>query len=159
MIENINREAIALIDERRRAEARAGAANIVIARSELADRPGAHQVSVDKVPVGYVRRSGAAAEWAAVYSPADEMFYLDTIHGRVMAAKRIAEHYFREQERQLSSEMLLAAQVALDLLPGGARLSSVLRTLRREMLRAIPTTPAKTRETAIHILNAWPGRN
>lgn len=142
-------EAIAQIDERRRAEARAKICKSRVSRVPILGKPDVYAVRVDGRPVGLLRRMGTA-KWSAVYLEDGADLNLGIWHGKAIALQQLKQVVVREAERRVAAELTLAAMIARDHWPHGL-IADILLRIRAYML-AGRLSPAVATMNAVHAL-------
>lgn len=150
-------KAVAQIEERRRAEARAKLCKSRVSREPIPGKPDAYVVRVDGREVGLLRRNNAVADWSAVYLENDADLHLGTWHGKAIALGMLKQHVMREDERRVAAELALADTIARDLWPRGL-VVGVLLEIRANML-AGGVSPAVATMNAVHVLAHVTGVN
>lgn len=150
-------KAVAQIEERRRAEARAKLCKSRVSREPIPGKPDAYAVRVDGREVGLLRRCGNA-EWSAVYLENGADLYLGTIHGKALALQHLKQHVMREDERRVVAELDVAVTIARDLMPNGVLIRAGLREIRGELLAGV-RSPAVATMNAVHLLAHVTGVN
>ena len=143
-------EAIAQIDERSRAEARAKLCKSRVSRDPIPGKPDAYAVRVDGREVGLLRRSNAVAQWSAVYLENGADLHLGTWHGKSIALNILKQHVMREYERRVAAEIVLADTIVRDIYPR-VLVAGVLTQIRANML-AGHISPTVATMHAVHVL-------
>ena len=147
--------AVAQIEERRRAEARAKFCKSRVSREPVGS--GRYAVRVDGRYVGYLYKAGLPAHWGSVYDEAGVRVELGSVHGRACALDELKVHVMREDERRVAAELALADTIARDLFPRGM-VVGVLLQIRANML-AGGVSPAVATMNAVHVLAHTTGVN
>lgn len=148
-------EAIAQIDERYRAEARARLCKSRVSREPIPGKPDAFAVRVDGREVGLLRRSNAVAQWSAVYLENGADLHLGTWHGKAIALQRLKEHVMREDERRVAAEIILADTIVRDLYPR-VLVAGVLSQIHANLLAGHVGPTVATMHT-VHVLTHLTG--
>jgi len=154
----ITEEAIAQVEERRRAEARAKLCKSRVSREPIPGKPDAHAVRVDGREVGLLRRNNAVADWSAVYLENGADLHLGTWRGKAIALGMLKQHVMREDECRVVAELDVAVELARDLMPAGVTVRRGLREIRRVLL-AGTMSPAVATMNAVHLLAHVTGVN
>ncbi len=150
--------AIAQIDERRRAEARAKLCKSRVSREPIPGKPDAFEVRVDGRSVGLLRRASAVADWSAVYLENGADLHLGTWHGKAIALGVLKQHVMLEEERRVVAELDVAVALARDLMPNGILIRAGLREIRGDLLSGV-RSPAVATMNAVHLLAHVTGIN
>lgn len=116
--ETSHEKAVAQIEERRRAEARAKLCKSRVSREPIPGKPDAHTVRVDGREVGLLRKHSGGS-WTAVYllDGADRIVADDDSQRR--ALHRLKVEVMLEDERRVAAELAFADTIARDLFPRG----------------------------------------
>lgn len=149
-------EAVAQVDERRRAETRAKLCKSRVSREPIPGKPDAFAVRVDGREVGLLRKFDGGS-WSAFYM-------VDGANRRVAddmpqrsALQRLKAEVMQEDERRVAAELVLADAIARDLWPRGM-VVGVLLQIRANML-AGGVSPAVATMNAVHVLAHTTGVN
>lgn len=154
--ETSHEKAVAQIEERRRAEARAKLCKSRVSREPIPGKPDAHTVRVDGREVGLLRKHSGGS-WTAVYllDGADRIVADDDSQRR--ALHRLKVEVMLEDERRVAAELAFADTIARDLFPRGM-VVGVLLQIRANML-AGGVSPAVATMNAVHVLAHVTGVN